>query len=213
MAIHPGSYVNSSSRFITAKSLMHQQNPGVGITYGKQRTFPNLLSGASNTVMSLSLGKKTVVVNYDKITRFLAKNITDSNKYTLNQWYQEESTCLISSEINRTIDIVYKELQGKHFANVKKDIFEDLQKELKTELTTQGAQSSIKHVLMRNAYLMKKINSLSDKNTTLDKNRISNYVINSLTDRIFQQQFYGMDLSKLRENVADKVLTRIATRM
>ena len=202
-----------SSYLANAKVLMHQQNPGVGIAYGKRSAFPKSFSSASNTVLSLSFGKKTVVVNYDKVSRSLTKSVAALNKDNLHQWFEQENTCLISSEINRVIDIVCMEYNDKLINKDRGDIFNKLQKDLKTDLTINGAQSSIKHVLRSDKYLLKKIDSLTGKKATLEqKNAVTSYIINSLTDRIFQQQYFGIDLSKLRDNVAEKTLAKISAR-
>lgn len=196
-----------------SKMLLQQTNPGVSVSIGKKTKLFSSVKGISNTFIEVSCAKNKAQINYERLTKALHEKVMACNTGKEKEWFQEEKTSLLSSEVNRTIDLVCRETSNNFREQDRNIIFNKMTKLLDVELDPRCTQSSIKQALLGNKYLMKKIDAVNKKEPLApQKNARKNFMVDQITDRIFEKEFGGVNLSTLRNKVAQETMRMVISR-
>ncbi|QQG28495.1 hypothetical protein JFY74_21080 [Pectobacterium carotovorum] len=177
----------------------------VGFQYfKKQGVIDKYIGGVANDCIEVSFKNNFSIIKNKTLFSLIDKALFNTNK---NEWFKDETISLLSSEVNRVIDVacdkynfsINKEERGRIFNKISSGLGV-------IKLDPVCTQSSIMNILNNNKYISNKIECLYDKNqSSNEKNNLKNIVNHKLTDIVFMRKFGGIDMDTLRRNVADEI--------
>lgn len=186
-----------------------KQETEVEITISRQKKLTLLCHSVSSTKIDINYKNKRKKINYDKLVDLFLEKVTRLNQAEaeFEKWLKQEKEAIMSSEINKGIDIIGTENNSKINKYERECIFNEIKKEFKIneELNIDCAQSSIRQVIQGEPYFMEKLEDIcmqiTDKDKIVEdrkKGEMTNFILTRIVRHIYENEFKGISLSKLR---------------
>ncbi|GLY63222.1 hypothetical protein Pcaca05_40790 [Pectobacterium carotovorum subsp. carotovorum] len=148
-----------------------------------------------------------MTVKKESLFSLVDKVVSTAGVNKNNEWLKEETTSLLSREVNSIIDVA---CERYGFSIKEKDrayIFNKISSGLGIlKLDSKCTQSSIIHILRNDRCLLNKTERLFYKGMSLDeKCKLRNRINYELVNVIFMEKFGAIDLNFLRYNTAKEI--------
>lgn len=196
--------VSRASSFLV-KNICKKEIRNLEIHSERKYGFIGKLLNVKNEVITFSINGKKERFESKNIFSLIDSAVKGSDK---TKWFKEETTSILSSEVNKTIDAACE--NHGFFINKKEkdDIFRKISSGFApVKLDPKCTQSSISHILYNDKFLSKRIERLFVSSQYRDeKNKLRNIVNSRLTDQVFVKKFGGIDLNLLRQKTAEEIV-------